>query len=272
VLWSARDVSAGKRAEEERAARARKSQAEQRLEGLGALAGGTAHSFNNLLTTVLGFASLAAKDLPAGSRVQTYLKQIESAGQRGAALCQQMLAYAGRGGSFLGPTDVSAALREAADALHQAMPPGAVLSLWLASDLPPVLGDPKQLGQVALNLVANAGEALGAGGGNVVVATGRAHVDAAVRAGLRYGDLAEGEHVLLEVRDTGCGMDEVTLARAFEPFFSTKFTGLGLGLAAALGIVLSHRGAIRVTSAPGAGSTFSLLFPPAPAGGGEAPP
>ncbi len=261
VLWSSRDVTERKRAEEERAALERKVQEAQRLEGLGVLAGGIAHDFNNLLTTVIGFASLAAKDLPSDSPVQPYLAQIEAAGQRAAELCQQMLAYAGKGRFHVEPADLSAVVRDTWALLHLSVSRNAVLSFRLTPDLPPILADVNQLRQIVLSLVANAAEALGAGEGLIVVATECVYVNATTVASLRHGDGTEGEHVVLEVSDTGCGMDEATLERIFEPFFTTKFPGRGLGLAALLGIVRSHKGAIQVTSAPGAGSTFRLLFP-----------
>jgi CheY-like chemotaxis protein len=140
-----------------------------------------------------------------------------------------------------------------------------VLSFQLAPDLPPILGDASQMRQVIMNLVLNAAEALGPEGGVITVATDTVHADAATLAETLLGaGLSEGEYVTLEVRDTGSGMDEATRARIFEPFFTTKFTGRGLGLSAVQGIVRGHQGTLTVTSEPGQGSTFRLLFPHAP--------
>jgi two-component system cell cycle sensor histidine kinase/response regulator CckA len=130
--------------------------------------------------------------------------------------------------------------------------------------LPAVEVDPAQVRQVVMNLLTNAGEAIGDRPGTVTMTTGRMHADAAYLAGTAPDpSLPAGDYVYLEVSDTGCGMDEETRARIFDPFFTTKFTGRGLGLAAVLGIMRGHRGAIRVASAPGSGTTFRVLFPAA---------
>jgi PAS domain S-box-containing protein len=231
---------------------------ERRPEGLGALAGGIAHNFNNLLTSVLGFSSLAQKDLPASSPVQPYLEHIERAAQRAAELCRQLLAYAGKGGHWPAPVSLSAVVAESADLLRRTVSDKAVLSFQLAGSLSPILADADQLRQMVLSLVTNASESLGDRPGNITVGTEAARFSPAA-------DLPEGEYVVLKVSDTGCGMDEATRARIFEPFFSTKFFGRGLGLAAVLGMVRRHGGGVQVESAPGQGSTFRLLFPLPPA-------
>jgi PAS domain S-box-containing protein len=234
----------------------------QKLESLGVLAGGLAHDFNNLLTGVLGNAGLARADLPPGSPALACLEQIEEAGLRAAELCRQMLAYAGKGRFVVAPADLSAVVHETAPLLRLSLPPGARLELRLAAGLPPVLADSSQLRQVVMSLVQNAGEALADGAGVVAVETARLRAGPDDLAGGPLGaGLPEGEYAALTVSDSGCGMSEEVRRRIFEPFFSTKFTGRGLGLAAVLGIVRAHRGALRVDSRPGAGSTFRLLFP-----------
>ncbi len=173
-----------------------------------------------------------------------------------------MLAYSGRGRFVVEPLDLSQAVRDLAAPLQALGSRKATASLELADGLPPVLADAAQLRQVVLNLVQNASEALGERAGSIAVRTGQAWCDrAALQAAYLDDDLPEGEYVFIEVADTGCGMDAETRCRAFEPFFTTKFTGRGLGLAAVLGIVRGHRGAIELTTAPGLGTTMRVWFP-----------
>jgi PAS domain S-box-containing protein len=264
VIGSVRDVSERKRAEEEQRRLEEKLRQTQKLESLGVLAGGVAHDFNNLLTAILGYASLAQQEAPPGSPQQSYLDEVLQAGRRAAELCQQMLAYAGRGRFVVGPVDLSRLIEDLSPLLGASLPKLAVLSFQLAPGLPPVEGDAAQLRQVVLNLLLNAAEAVGEGAGAVTVRTRLVRHDAAdPGAAFQGAELHDGEYVALEVADTGCGMDGATRQRAFEPFFTTKFTGRGLGLAAVLGIVRSHRGGVRIESEPGRGTTVRVLLPPA---------
>lgn len=221
----------------------------QKLESLGVLAGGIAHDFNNLLTAILGHASLARTTLPTEHPVAGELTLIEAASLRAAELCQQMLAYAGRGRFVVAPTDVNALAREMTRLLAAAIQKHVALRFAPAPALPLVEADATQLRQVVMNLITNAAEAIGRRGGTVIVATRR-----------ETGDDG-AEQVVLEVQDDGCGMDDAVRARIFEPFFTTKFQGRGLGLAAVQGIVRAHRGTIEVVSRPGAGSTFRVRLP-----------
>jgi CheY-like chemotaxis protein len=233
----------------------------QRLEGLGILAGGVAHDFNNLLTPILGEAGLLLEKVPPDSALRPHLQSIEKAARRAAALTNQMLAYAGRGPIQLERIDLSALVRELGELLTSAGGRRARLAYELRADLPAILGDAAQLGQVAMNLITNAAESLREAGGTIAIRTGTLRLGAAP-VGHRLGaTLGAGEHVYFEVEDDGCGMDEATLGRIFDPFFTTKFTGRGLGLAAALGIVRGHGGAIEIESRPGKGSRFRVLFP-----------
>jgi PAS domain S-box-containing protein len=263
-----RDVTRQKRSEEA----LRESEARLRLalgatqKSLGVLAGGIAHDFNNLLTAILANAGLALTDLPPGSAVRPLVEQIEQAALRAADLTRQMLAYSGRGRFVLQPVSLSRVVEEMAGLLQNVISRKASLRFDVAPDLPAVEADLTQVRQVALNLIANASEALGDGAGIIAVRTGVVQADRAYLATAHTReDLPEGPYAYLEVADTGCGMDEATLARAFDPFFTTKFIGRGLGLAAVLGIVQGHGGAIHVASAPGQGSTFRVLFPCGPA-------
>jgi PAS domain S-box-containing protein len=262
LLAIARDVTERKRVEEENRVGERKQQETARMESLGVLAGGVAHDFNNLLTGILGYASLVRMQLPAGSPLARHLEQIESSAHRAADLCTQMLAYAGKARFILARLNLNALIAESTQLLHLSVGKNVLLQCDLAPALPPVLGDPNQLRQVLLNLVRNAAESLGGGDGVVRLATGVTRLDAETLAGAPLAPEApEGEYVFLEVRDTGCGMTAEMRARVFEPFFSTKFTGRGLGLAAVLGIVRAHRGAITVSSEVNRGTAFQLYFP-----------
>jgi signal transduction histidine kinase/CheY-like chemotaxis protein len=234
----------------------------QKLESLGVLAGGIAHDFNNLLVGVLGNAGLALLELPEDSPARQPIRDIEISAQRAAELTRQMLAYSGRGRFRVEPVDLSAIVEEISQLLGRVISKQAQLTLHLARDLPAVVVDATQLRQVVMNLITNASDALQDRPGTVALETGLVQADRAMFASTYLDEpLPPGPYVYLEVRDTGSGMDPATVARIFEPFFSTKFTGRGLGLAAALGIVRSHKGAIAVQSAPGQGTTFRVLLP-----------
>jgi nitrogen-specific signal transduction histidine kinase len=233
-----------------------------KLESLGVLAGGIAHDFNNLLTGVMGNASMAMQQLPSESSVRPLIEEVLRSTERAAHLTNQMLAYSGRGRLVVQAVDVSDFTRGAVTLLASSISAKVQLQLQLPAEVPPIEADLAQLQQLILNLVINGTEAIGDGPGVVTVRTGvREFAQEQISAGLSESGILPGRYVFLEVKDTGCGMDELTRKRIFDPFFTTKFTGRGLGLAAALGIVRSHRGAIDVESAPGRGSSFTVLFP-----------
>jgi PAS domain S-box-containing protein len=233
-------------------------------ESLTVLAGGVAHDFNNLLAAILGHASLALKNMPPGSAARRHVEKAASAVERAADLTRQMLAYSGRGHFVVRSTDFNALVRENLPLLEVALPKSVELSARLGQDVPPVDADVGQIQQVLMNLVINAAEAIGPRGGTVTVATGVREVTAGDSELWRASGrpLAPGPYVRLEVSDDGPGIDAETVDRIFEPFFTTKFTGRGLGLAAVLGVVRGHRGALSVASAPGRGTVFRLLVPP----------
>ncbi len=234
----------------------------QKLESLGVLAGGVAHDFNNLLTAIMGNASLARLALTPDSTAQTNLNQIEQASQVAAGLCQQLLAYAGRGRLDPRPLDLNTLVRETTELLRLSAGTHAQLRFTLTPDLPGVTADPAQIRQVVINLVQNAAEAIGRRDGTIDISTRPLAVDEAWLAEASAGQqLTPGTYVGLEITDNGPGLDRATRARIFDPFFSTKGSGRGLGLAAALGIMRSHQGALRVISEPGRGTTFVLAFP-----------
>jgi two-component system, cell cycle sensor histidine kinase and response regulator CckA len=262
VVGVSRDITDARKAAAERRAFERKLQETQKLESLGVLAGGIAHDFNNLLTGVLGNASLASMELPTESPVQELLKQIEIASVRAADLCKQMLAYSGKGRFVMQRLDLNAALNETTKLLQVFVNKNAVLKMQLAPALPAVVADPTQMRQVIMNLVINAAEAIGERSGYLTLTTGVVRADARYLAETHLSpDLTEGDYVYIEVGDTGSGMTPEVAAKIFDPFFTTKFTGRGLGLAAVLGIVRGHRGALKVYTEPGVGTTFKVLLP-----------
>ncbi|QJW94019.1 hybrid sensor histidine kinase/response regulator [Frigoriglobus tundricola] len=248
-----RELEADLRAREQQQRYERQLVQSQKLESLGVLAGGIAHDFNNLLTGMLGYASLCRMRLPPDDPMSDDLKRIERAAQRAAELCQQMLAYAGRGQFVVRPVDLNALTQEMTQLLATVLSKKAVLKYNLTAGLPAVQADATQVRQVVMNLITNASDAIGERSGVITLTTGLIDADA------RY--LAPGRYVYLEVSDTGCGMTDEVRAKIFDPFYTTKFTGRGLGLAAVLGIVRGHKGAIRVYTQPGRGSTFKVLFP-----------
>jgi two-component system, cell cycle sensor histidine kinase and response regulator CckA len=261
------DVSAERRAEQERDRFRERMVHAQKLESLGLLAGGVAHDFNNLLVSVLGHASLLLHSLPAESSLRRHALAIETAATRAGEVARQMLAYAGRGQLRQEHVDLSALVRETADLLRVSVPRRAELQLELAPALPLVLGDATQLRQVVLNLITNAAEALPDGEGTIVLSSGELPHQAIDPARcLGAPDPNAQYFAFLEVRDNGSGMDDATLHRIFDPFFTTKTTGRGLGLSAVLGIVRGHRGALFVESEPGGGTTMRVLLPVAERG------
>jgi PAS domain S-box-containing protein len=257
-----RNISHRLRSEDERLRFERRLQETQKLESLGILAGGIAHDFNNLLTAVLGNASLARLELGPDSIAEKSLHEIEMAAERASDLCNQMLAYSGQGRFVVTRVDLSALVFETLELLQASVSKRAKLELHLADKLPGVHGDTSQLRQVLMNIVTNASEALGDGPGTITVRTSRIQAEPGwlVDAQL-VPEIFEGEYIMLEITDSGSGMEPEVAARMFEPFFTTKFTGRGLGLAAVLGIARSHRAALKVETRLGQGTTFQIALP-----------
>ncbi len=257
------DLSERKQAETEKAKLEAQIQHAQKLESLGVLAGGIAHDFNNLLCGILGGGDLALRLLQDGHPAREHLVMISRTAQRAAELCSQMLAYSGKGRFVVEATNFSLVVEGMAHLLQVSVSKKAALQYRLASELPTVEADVTQVRQVLMNLVINASEALEDQSGVITVSTGVMECTRDYLRGAYGGErLPEGRYVFVEVSDTGKGMSAETRARIFDPFFTTKFTGRGLGLAATSGIVRGHRGAIRVYSETGAGSSFKLLLPP----------
>jgi two-component system cell cycle sensor histidine kinase/response regulator CckA len=261
---TAHDISDLKRAAIERKEFERKLQETQKLESLGLLAGGIAHDFNNILTGILGNASLASLDLPESSPIEGNLKSIQEGSRRAAELCRQLLAYSGKGVLVVQNLSLNRLVEETAHLLKLSVSKKAVLHFNFQANLPAIKADPTQIRQVIMNLVLNASDAIGEKSGVIRLSTGLAEIDQKEigEGGLIGGsDLTDGIYVFLEVSDSGSGMDAETQAKIFDPFFTTKFTGRGLGLSSVLGVVRSHKGALRLHSELGRGTTFTLLFP-----------
>jgi len=263
------DITERKRLEEERRALERQFHQSQKLESLGVLAGGVAHDFNNILTSVIGNAELALSELLPTAPIRENLLEIREGSRRAAALARQMLAYSGRGIFASELIDLSELIENMSDLLTSMVSKKTFLDLNLGSDLPLLQGDPAQLGQLVMNLVINASEAIGDANGVITVTTGARECTAEyLREFHFHEEPPPGLYVTLDVSDNGCGMDPETQDHLFDPFFTTKFTGRGLGLAVVLGVVRGHKGTYRVHSQPGRGSTFEFRLPTAKAGVG----
>lgn len=256
------DVTSRVRAEAERQELERRLLHAQKLESLGVLAGGVAHDFNNLLTGILGQASLARselqRDTASPDALARTLSHIEQLALRAAELTQKLLAYSGKGTVVIAPIDLGRTLDDMASLLDVAISKKATVTRRLDPHAPAVMADRAQIQQVVLNLLTNASDALGDGEGTITLATEARSLGADEARAL---ELAAGAYVVLSVADTGSGMTEEAKARLFEPFFTTKFAGRGLGMAAVLGIVRGHHGAIVVTSELGRGSRFDVYLP-----------
>ena len=264
ILLVIEDVTERRLRQERDHQREKGLEATQRLESLGVMAGGIAHDFNNVLTVILGYASFVRQGLSSDSPLRPYVEEIEKSGFRAADLCSQMLAYSGMSSFEVQSVCLSALVAKLRPLLKASTSKKTVLRFHLAEDLPAIMADTTQIHQVAMNLVINASEAAGGGPGSISVTTGQMRPDQAYLAAARLvPDKIADNYVFLEVRDDGCGMDPETLARAFEPFFTRKFTGRGLGLSAVLGIIRGHHGILTVESAPEQGTTFRVLFPQA---------
>jgi len=238
----------------------------QRLEAMGTLAGGIAHDFNNILGAVLGYGEMALRNAPKGSRLRRDLDSIMTAGERGRALVDRILAFSRSGVGERVAVHVEKMVREALDLLEAKLPEGIRVEAELRAGRAAMLGDPTQVHQVLMNLGANAVQAMSSGG-TLSVSLDAVRFDAARSATI--GAVAVGDYIVLNVADSGSGIAPEILDRIFDPFFTTKEVGVGTGLGLSLvhGIVAEVGGAIDVMSRPGAGSAFTVYLPRA----GDAP-
>ncbi len=276
TIWTGvvTDATAEVRAEAERAALESKMLQAQKSESLGIMAGGVAHDFNNLLVGILANADLLLYDTAVSEEAEETIGHIRTSALRAAELTRQMLAYAGKGQLVVERVDLSALVREMLALVRSAVPRTIQLDFIGGATSSFVEADATQLRQMVMNLVTNASEAIGERAGRVAVRIG---VEERPQSALRLlhgaDDMPQrGPYVTLEVADDGHGMDAALLGRIFDPFFSTKFTGRGLGLAALLGIVQAHRGGVAVDTAPERGTRFLVYLPMAEALAGAEPP
>ena len=267
VVTTCEDLTEAKRAEAERERLQVRIQQSQKLESLAVLAGGVAHDFNNVLTGILGHASLVLSELPPqASHLLDKVAKIQYGALRLAQLTNQLLAFSGNGRYKTEPVNVNDIVQELIHLIEVSHGTHVGLRYELGSELPLIVADPVQLQQVVRHLVTNASEAIGEDEGIITIRTGTKWATREYLATTYLGeDVPQGRYIYLEVKDTGCGMDPETRAKIFDPFFTTKFTGRGLGLAAVMGIVRAHGGVIRVDSVPDQGTSVLALFPARPA-------
>ncbi|MBT3296949.1 MAG: PAS domain S-box protein [Verrucomicrobia bacterium] len=257
-----RDVSERKEAQERGSHLQKRIVAQQKMESLGLLAGGVAHDFNNLLAVIQGNGALLKPKVEADAKGSAQLDAILSATDRAAALCRQMLAYAGNAEFSIEPLDLSDIVSKTSRLMGVSL--GAKVSLHCHVDekLPVVRGDAVQLQQVVMNLLLNASEAIGDAAGHVMITTVvRDLEESYLDAGAVDDHLPGGTYVCLDVKDSGGGIDGQVRARIFDPFFSTKPDGRGLGLASVIGIVRAHKGTLHIASERGTGTTFTVILP-----------
>ncbi|MEI6207417.1 MAG: ATP-binding protein [Desulfuromonadales bacterium] len=257
--WFIIDISERKRLEEDKLLLQQQFQQAQKLESLGVLAGGIAHDFNNILAIIIGYCSLVRMDYETS---EEYIPHIETAAQRAAALCRQMLTYAGKTQSVLAQVDMKEIVAEMLTMLKATISRNVSIRADLSDAIPHINGDASQLRQVVMNLIINASEAIGEAQGVIQVSLTRTELKAGQSDKDYNGSIIPaGHYICLEVTDSGCGMDDETRRRIFEPFYTTKFTGRGLGMSALLGIITAHKGALQLSSQPGHGSTFKVYLP-----------
>ncbi len=261
-VGSTTDITEIRQAEAARRRLDRQGESAKRLESLGVLAGGIAHDFNNLLVSILGFAELASDDIAEDHPARGSVEQIEIAARRAGELTQQILTFSGRARPEAITFNLGSLLLEMLQLLERNIAGRARLVLESGASTPDIEGDPSQVRQVVMNLLINAADAVDEPNGEVRVRLFPTTVEEKP-ANTVVESVAPrpGRYVCMEVRDNGSGMDEETQRRIFEPFFSTKPGGRGLGLASILGIVRSHKGGIDVDSRPGHGSSFRVYFP-----------
>ncbi len=235
-------------------------QQSQKTESLGVLAGGVAHDFNNLLTPILGYVDLARARV-SDQEADDYLGKIKWAAEKLAELCHQMLTYSGKGQFRKSPISLNERLQEFYELARATVPRSVQLDVQLGDSLPDINADPTQMDQVLLNLLINASEAIGEAPGTITVSTGLEEITELSEAIEFCGEVGRGDYVYFEVADDGPGISEKDRERLFEPFFSTKFAGRGLGMAVVYGILRAHDGAIRIRSHQGTGTEIRVYLP-----------
>jgi PAS domain S-box-containing protein len=259
LVGISRDITERKLAEEERQLLEQQFQHSQKLESLGVLAGGIAHDFNNILAIIIGNCSLA---MMAPDTADKRIPEIEKAAERAAGLCRQMLAYAGKAQSVMTQVNMTVLVDEMVKMIKSTINQNVEIKPDLSVDVPTIIGDASQLRQVVMNLIINGAESIGESQGRVLVSLTKRAIGTGQGEKNHLGTIIPpGWYACLEVTDNGGGMDEETKLRIFEPFYTTKFTGRGLGLSAVLGIISAHKGALQLISQPDKGTTFKIYLP-----------
>ncbi len=259
VMSMAADVTDRKKAEEEKLALEQQFQQTQKLESLGVLAGGIAHDFNNILAVIMGYSSLIKMDYDDAEK---HIPEIEKAAERAAALCRQMLAYAGKAQFIEDQINTWMLVDEMVTMLKTTIKQNVVIKPELCTDTHFITGDASQIRQIVMNLIINAAEAIGEEQGEICVSLARKEIQEGQSKKDHLGKvIPAGQYICFKVTDNGCGMDDETRCKIFEPFYTTKFTGRGLGMSAVLGIITAHKGALQLTSQPGKGTTFKVYLP-----------
>jgi two-component system cell cycle sensor histidine kinase/response regulator CckA len=232
----------------------------QKMEAVGRLAGGVAHDFNNMLSVIIGYTDLSADLIAPESPVKTYLEQIKRASERATLLTRQLLAFSRQQVIFPRVLNLNEVVNNVTTMLLRMVGDNISVSFRPTTPIGSIKADPGQIEQILMNLVVNAKDAM-PDGGEIIIQTGHAELDE--RYVSRHAGFHTGQHVVLTVGDTGCGMDESVKAKIFEPFFTTKGIGLGtgLGLSTVYGIVTQSNGNILVDSQPGKGAAFKIYFP-----------
>ncbi|MDD2898136.1 MAG: response regulator [Desulfuromonadaceae bacterium] len=232
----------------------------QKLESLGVLTGGIAHDFNNILAIIMGYCSLIRMDFETA---KNYIPEMEKAVDRAAGLCRQMLTYAGKAQIVSSSFDFVDLVFEMVKMLKASLPHNSVIKLESPPNIPQMSGDASQIRQIVLNLIVNASEAIGDSQGEILVSISKIAITQQSKPALDHQGkaISPGWYTCLEVTDNGCGMSNETRQRIFEPFYTTKFTGRGLGMSAVLGIITSHGGALQLFSQSGQGTTFKIYLP-----------
>ncbi len=251
-----------KRAEAEKTVLEQQLHQAQKLESLGVLAGGIAHDFNNILSIIIGYCGLVKMNYASAEK---NIAHIETAAERAAGLCRQMLAYAGKAAFIKAQLDFAGLVDEMITMLKTTISQTIVIESRLGRDIPQFVGDASQLRQVVMNLIINAAEAIGEVDGKIDISLEKTEIKAKQTKKDHLGKIIPaGHYILLAVNDNGCGMDEETGRRIFEPFYTTKFAGRGLGMSAVLGIIKAHVGALQLESQVGHGTTFMVYLPVQP--------
>jgi len=248
-----------RQAEEEKLLLEQQFQQAQKLESLGVMAGGIAHDFNNILAIIMGSCSLITMD---PNNAKEFIRHIETAAERAAAFCRQMMAYAGKASLARAQVNTWTLVDEMVTMLKITTQQNVVIKADLAADIPFIMGDASQLRQVVMNLIINAAEAISEAEGEIDIKLTKAEIKADQPEKDHLGlIIPAGRYILFEVIDNGCGMDEQIRRKIFEPFYTTKFSGRGLGMSAVLGIIKAHKGALQLESHPGQGTTFRVYLP-----------